>query len=428
MKRHGHKLIWGLLLLLLLVGINVAAELLGTGRGSRETPYISKKAAAAHGLVLAVDSVQIIPPEEATRLARQNYGSLAIPSPVPVTRVVYTYSMLDQSSQPVRVYARAYIPRQAVSSLLVIAPGTTGIGDACSPSLEQPQARNWADYESHALAYASRGYMVVVPDYEGQRDPSRIHHYMSGLLEGRAVLDSLAAGRQLPQASRLSPSPSLFVSGYSQGGHAAYWADKISGSYAPKTKLDGIIGWGPVMDVKQTWQDITKGANIVWFGPYVLLSYGDLYKENYNLDRILQQRWIQNLPADVSAHCIDTNIAFWGSRPQAVYTPEFLDNLKKGSLPRGLYGALDADLEANIAGDAKTASAKLINQGSLDNVVLPSQQEKAKSRLCTNSKGPAAIIFYPRSNHYTTMRDSFNDTLSWMSKVSGRQPLPNSCR
>jgi alpha-beta hydrolase superfamily lysophospholipase len=84
-------------------------------------------------------------------------------------------------------------------------------------------------------------------------------------------------------------------------------------------------------------------------------------------------------------------------------------------------------LEANIVGNAKTTSAKLINQGSHDNVVLPGQQTEAMTRLCANSKGTAALKIYQGATHYNTMILSFTDTLNWMQALREGRPVATTC-
>lgn len=379
------------------------------------------------GRVLEVVEVKQFTPEMAEAGSRLKYGDLAPKTSGNITKVLFRFATRDTKDNEIEVYARAYIPPQTGKTpVLILNPGTTGIGDQCAASLEQPEVKDWANYESHALTYASNGYVTVVPDHEGTRDPSRIHHYMVGELEGRVALDSLRAVKQLPQTSE-TEFGSSFVSGYSQGGHTAFWADKINKKYAPEVKIDGVIGWGSVMDVEATWRDITNGADINWFGPYVLFSYADYYGRDYNLENILLPRWRENLTSDVLGNCIDTIPDYWGGGPTNIYTAEFLEDLKSGRLPYERYGELKSDMAKNRIGDQNTKAAKLINQGSTDDIVLNGQQIQAKDRLCANKGGSVTLKIYSLVSHYATMKQSLNDTLAWMKNVAAGQPVTNSC-
>ncbi len=275
--------------------------------------------------------------------------------------------------------------------------------------------------------YASQGFAAVTTDYEGMRDPTRIHHYMVGTLEGRAVLDSIRALEQLPEARGRLNENQVFLGGYSQGGQAAFWADKLASSYSPRIKPLGVVGWGPVMSVSETLTDVLHGANINWFGPYVLYSYGDYYDQTF--PGVLLPHWEATLDKDVPAHCIDTDIEFWGRNPAAVYTPQFLQSAQAGTLDTD-FPELAADMNANAVGPDTTSTAKLINSGQYDNVVLPAQQEAEAQILCGSSAGPVDLNFIPGATHYDAMVKTLHSTISWMhtlmlgGKVASTCPPP----
>jgi alpha-beta hydrolase superfamily lysophospholipase len=395
----------------------------------KSAPAAAPKSPNAPGTVATIVQVSEYTPAAVLALAKQNYGTEVTSSPYTVTQVLFTYISTGVDGKPVTVYARAYIPTTPNAPVIAMAPGTTGIGDECAASLEQPTIHNWGNYESDMMAYASQGYAGVITDYEGMRDPNSIHHYMVGVLEGQAVLDSIRALKTLPQAHGHINADEVFAAGYSQGGHAAFWADTINASYAPDVHLAGIIGWGPVMDVTESLQGITKGSTLDWFGPYLLVSYADYYQTPFPIGNILLPRWQASLTSDVLSHCIDSDISFWGTDPAKVYTPQFLAALKTGNLPADQFGQLGAEMQDNIVGSEQTDTPKLINQGQQDNVILPSQQQDAMTRVCANSRGPASLKLYDKTTHYTVMRTSFHDTLAWMDQVIHHSSsLPDTCK
>lgn len=324
------------------------------------------------------------------------------------------------------VYGRAYLPDTGAKDLPVFAfaPGTTGIGDQCAASVEQPAKADWGTYDAHMAAYATQGYAGVTTDYEGMRDPTRLHHYMVGELEGRALLDAVRGLRHLPQAEGRLSGAGVFLAGYSQGGHAAFWGDKISARYAPDVQVAGVVGFGPVMSVKQTLVDVVHGANINWFGPNVLVSYEDYYQQTY--PGVVLPGRVATMKADVLAHCIDTDLPYWGHSPAPIYTPEFIQAAQTDTLATA-YPEFNKVLEENTVGAVSTASAKRINQGAHDNVVLASQAAAAQPALCASSTGPVQLVVYPNSTHYNTMLHSFNDTLAWMKAVREGQTVPTTC-
>lgn len=384
--------------------------------------------ATTTGKIVDQSPVQDYSPEQTRELIRQvnpNYQG----TPPALKSQLFRYSMEDSNGTLTNVYARVYMPVVTKGSELPIfafAPGTTGIDDQCAASIENPAKRNWANYASHMAAYAAQGYVAVITDYEGMRDPTRMHHYMVGALEGRAVLDSVRAVHNLDLTGSTASIDKVFVAGYSQGGHAAFWADRQAAQYAPELTIKGVVGFGPVTDVKATLVDVIHGANILWFGPYVLYSYSDWYRENYPVDKILQPPYSQNLKTDIAKNCIDTNISHWGNKDiNKVYTPAFIQAMRDGTLAQ-FAPTFNDRLVQNLAADVKTSSHKLINQGRLDNVILPSQSESARKRLCQLGN---SVTFreYGDATHYNTMLKSFQDTLSWMQAVSSGEAVPQNC-
>lgn len=426
-RRYGAVIVWSIVMLAFVAACYYLAQRLH--RLNRPVQLDHTTEAAHAGDVIGVDSVTAFTAGAATAQSRQTMGTQAPALTTAVTKVVFHYRSRTPGGAWITVYGRAYLPDNPASNLSVygFAPGTTGIGDECAASLEQPAKANWADYDSHLITYAAQGLAVVTTDYEGMRDPGRIHHYMVGELEGRALLDAVRALPKLPQAKDRVNSADLFVGGYSQGGHAAFWADKIAADYAPELKIKGVVGYGPVMSVKTTLADVTRGANINWFGPYVLYSYHDYYRTTYPLTDMLLPVTAERLNADVPAHCIDTDIHQWGRTPTGVYTPDFLQVLTNNAWENTPYAEFGHQLDLNAVGSDPTASAKRINTGAQDNVVLPSQQAAGAAQLCRSSSGSVQQVVYPHATHYDTMAQSFYDTITWMRGIVAGQTPATTC-
>ncbi len=85
------------------------------------------------------------------------------------------------------------------------------------------------------------GYIVVATDYPGLGTDG-IHPYLIGESEGRAVLDSVRAARDLPDSGA---SDRFAVWGHSQGGHAALYTGELAARYAPELKLVGVAAAAP---------------------------------------------------------------------------------------------------------------------------------------------------------------------------------------
>jgi predicted esterase len=362
-------------------------------------------------------------------ISHEDYGSYTPKARYAVEKTVITYRSYDPSGAPLTIHARIYQPVGLTNAPIYgFAPGTTGVGNACAPSLEIPTRASWANYESHMITYAGQGYASVITDYEGFLDPTRtMHHYMVGPLEGRAVLDSVRALINLDAKTNRLDTNAIFLGGYSQGGHAVLWANQIAPSYAPNLTISGIIGFGAVVNVDETLEDVTHGANLSWFGPYVMVSYSDYYHETFPLSSILQPKWIPNLQTDVLTNCISSDLEFWGTDPANVYTPPFIQAMQSQNIA-SVSPSLAIRMEQNNAATVATSTPILLNSGAKDIVVLPQQETKAVSTICRlNPKATVHLHSYPTATHYNTMALSFADTLAWMDQVRNGSTIPTDC-
>ena len=393
------------------------------------TPQPSTSAApvSVGGRLLSPGTVQTLTTTQIASAVRWRYGAQT-PAPkyeVTVQTIEYTSAAAD-GTQLIE-YARVYIPQGMTTTPGVISfgAGTTGIGQTCSLSLEQPTIHNLGDYNAHNLAYASQGYIVVATNYPGIGTAGQLEDYMVGVLEGRAMLDSVRAARRLSGTTSWSTQP-IFLLGYSQGGQAAFWADQIDKAYAPDVKVAGLVAFAPVSSVLSTWQGILHGSTINWFGPYVLASYANYYQQDLGVGQILLPKWVADLQTDATSHCIDTAPAFYGSSASAVYTPQFLAALASGDLASYGFGTLATEMAAQDITQG-TSTPKLLLQGSADTTILPSQTTAMNTQLCQLKSGRVSLQVVAKSTHYSIIPDSFNQTMAWINTVRDGQTVPTNC-
>jgi hypothetical protein len=109
------------------------------------------------------------------------------------------------------------VPEQTVNGglpVVIYQHGTTN-GPDDSPS-------RLAAGTSEALAYGGMGYITLAPDYLGLGDSRGFHPYVHAASEAWAAVDMLlAVAEWLSAQSGDNWNDQLFITGYSQGGHAA---------------------------------------------------------------------------------------------------------------------------------------------------------------------------------------------------------------
>ncbi|UKD52743.1 lipase family protein [Amycolatopsis sp. FU40] len=188
-------------------------------------------------------------------LIRTEPSPLGLPLPAKATRLMYRST--DVHGAPIAVTGTMLAPTAAWRGsgprpLVSLAIGTHGQGDQCAPSKllntavhYRPPFDLMAGYEVLAMSsLLSRGYAVVVTDYQGLGTPGT-HAYLNPVAEGHAVIDAARAAQRLPGTPAPAGGPVAFW-GYSQGGGAAGGAAEAAGAYAPELDLRGsYVGAAP---------------------------------------------------------------------------------------------------------------------------------------------------------------------------------------
>ena len=153
-------------------------------------------------------------------------------------RVVYRSQAVN--GNPIEVTGVIIAPAKSADGprpVLSITHGTTGLADACAPSLEFPN-----DYVLGFVApLLEQGWVVVATDYEGLGGPG-LHPYIVGESEARGAFDIVRAAQKVPGLGADGP---LVVWGHSQGGHAAMHVAERWTDLAPELDLVGVAAGAP---------------------------------------------------------------------------------------------------------------------------------------------------------------------------------------
>ncbi len=86
--------------------------------------------------------------------------------------------------------------------------------------------------------FASSGFIALGPDYIGMGESPGLHPYEHNTTEATATLDMIYAARQFLEGEEISDNHDVFITGFSQGGHAAMATLK----YAQENDLLDSIG------------------------------------------------------------------------------------------------------------------------------------------------------------------------------------------
>ena len=158
-------------------------------------------------------------------------------------RILYRSTGLN--NEPIMVSEAIIIPQgtppPAGRPIVAWAHPISGVEPQCAPSL----ARSFFQQVQGLREMVEHGYVVAATDYPGLGTPET-HPYLVGISEGRAVLDSVRAARQMPEAGA---GGRFVVWGHSQGGQAALFTGLIAKDYAPELTLRGVAAAAPATDL-----------------------------------------------------------------------------------------------------------------------------------------------------------------------------------
>jgi len=207
----------------------------------------------------------------------------------------YQYETVDPYGIPILASAMLMYPR-GTNGPLPLASVQHGTLALKSEAPSQPRGGfSWA------VALASQGYAVVVPDYLGLGNSPGYQAYTHAKSEATCVVDALRAGRALCSSNKLTLNGKLFLTGYSQGGHVtmaahreleAFHADEFTVTASAPSAGPYDLGGAMIENVI---------ANPPYAGgPFfaiMLASYLPIYRLGNTLEELLEEPSRSSLPA-----------------------------------------------------------------------------------------------------------------------------------
>jgi pimeloyl-ACP methyl ester carboxylesterase len=128
--------------------------------------------------------------------------------------------------------------------LVVFGHGTVPYGNKCAYSRNDPTSDPFPPVDTEQgslLAFATRGYPVIMPDYAGFVAGSKTAGYLLSEDEAHSLLDSTRAMQKLVR----HPHDRVVLVGHSQGGHAILSAQALARSYGLAGQLSGVAAMAP---------------------------------------------------------------------------------------------------------------------------------------------------------------------------------------
>lgn len=282
------------------------------------------------------------------------------------------------------------------------AHGTTGVADACAPSLTENLFYN--EYAQVARTFLSHGYAVVATDYVGLATAG-LHGYSLGDELGNAVVDMVAAARLA--VGNLSNR--WFGVGHSEGGQAVIFASRAAKRH-PELTLMGTVAIAPSSWFQAALPAIAAGelpADVA-YGMYLLAGLSRL---DDSLDPAsLVAPSLQSLAVAAIEHdCLPDSLkALATTQPDEVFR---IEPTKLTQLSDVLFRAAEPDQSPSVG-------PLLVLHGELDHDI-PIQASRDLVETLKSFGASVEFREYPGLNHDEVLGPSLCDTLRWMAQHDG---------
>lgn len=379
---------------------------------------------AQPGTLLEIEPTGVLSPAQVDQRTAGRFRSNGESAPNASTSV-HTYLVRYTSTWPdgevAEITAQLFVPEQLAepAALLVFGPGSTGLVEACAPTLPFVQNGSYGTYNAYTLAFAGDGFISVMPNYMGFFDVGTIQPYFDRVAEGRVLLDAIrATGQALGSLGLTVEELPAFVAGYSQGGHAAFAAADLHEEYASEVSLAGIVGFGPTTIMSSLFQEFTFVA------PWVLHSVATFQPGRIDPSSVLAEPYASRLAADAEALCILEAQAYYPASPGRLFRPEFTQALENDAL-ESEFPEIASLFEENDAGLTGHGIPAIVLQGVDDPVVHIESQNRFIARLC---KAGSKVRYpnYLRTRHETRYI-GFPEAIRWMRAVASGETPPSDC-
>lgn len=328
-------------------------------------------------------------------------------------RVLYRSTGLN--GEPIAVSGVMVVPDgqppQGGFPVIAWAHPTVGVADKCAPSLSTV-------YEVFKTIpglddMVRRGYVVAATDYPGLGTAGE-HPYLVGISEGRAVLDSVRAARQLAGAGER-----FAVWGHSQGGHAALWTGEIAAQYAPELAIVGIATAAPASLLGALFEDDLGTEAGLGLTALTLWSWSIIY--DLSLETVVLPEAIPAV-ASIGGECL-AGFVDLVTDAGAMSKIENVGMLAVDPVKTPPWSQIITD---NTPGKLKPGGPVFIAQGSADTVVDPPVTTKFAIELC-NQGTPVTFHEVPDATHQVIATVSARAAVDWMAARLAGQPAPTNC-
>jgi dienelactone hydrolase len=313
-------------------------------------------------------------------------------------------------------------PAGPLPTLLYLHP-TTGMDDHCAPS---GRDLTWT---AVPLVLASRGYLVVAPDYLGQNgfgdEAEALHPYLAADPAAVASLDAVRAawGAELPILGDNTVTPQLALFGASQGAHHALWTQRMAPELLPEAQVDAVVVSSPPGALDDTLILGLESMRIGTAGSALILhQLNEWHGELGDARALLNTDFLPTFDESLYEDCPEAKVPEGVTAVSDVWDVGFVE----ATLTEGLADPWACMLEESSVGHARVPPAPgtpiLYVYGDADEVSDPTLQAAEAERLCAQGDDVQTVVC-AGDGHTDTVLKSVPLQLDWLAARLAGEPL-----
>jgi hypothetical protein len=338
---------------------------------------------------------------------------------VPVSTEQLLYRTTGELGQPTVTVTTIIRPLLSLGTAIVayqMAYDT--LGSECDPSYTL-QGGNNSDSTGQAeellvAAYVLAGYVVTVPDYEGEN-----MDWGAGQESGYGTLDAIRATESY---LRVSHSTKVGMVGYSGGAIATEWASELAPAYAPELHIIGAAAGGVPVDFAHNVSYINGDDDWSGIMPAVLDSLGRAF--DVNITPYLSS-YGQQLTSVVASECIESFAsAYPGLTIQQLLAPQYSSPFQIPVLVT-ILNHLIMGTSGNTPGEPLLLGVG-DSDGTGDGIMIDGDVEALAHQYC-QSGVPVTFDVYNGLPHTDAAVPFEEDALSFLAGQFLGLPAPNGC-
>jgi pimeloyl-ACP methyl ester carboxylesterase len=265
-----------------------------------------------------------------------------------------------------------------------------------------------------AAATAGTGNVLVAPDYIGLGESHAIHPYMYTRTTVSTSVDFLHAARGLVEHLRGEWPASLYLMGFSQGGHATFAVQReLEKLRDPRFEVKAsapIAGPFQVREISFPQALTGESKSHAFYLAYLANSYAHVYGRP--LSSILTSSYVETIPVLFDGdHTSEKISAALPADPRELFNPEVLAAYDQGKS----HWFLDALAENDVYNWTPLAPVR-IYYGDDDVDVLPEEARRAEAAMKQRGADVRAVSVGPYSHGASVLR-AVPQAIRWFSEL-----------